>query len=70
VLHSKASASERAPEAERARIYERNLASGPPSGPPLDEDPTAFISDEDYDYGLLMRGIITDSERRNVMLGD
>ena len=55
------------PESGRVQL---RYPSGPPSGQPLDEDPTAFISDEDYDFGLLIRGIITDSERRNVMLGD
>ena len=55
------------PEVGRVQL---RYPSGPADGPPLSEDPTAFISDEDYDFGLLINGIITDSERRRVMLGN
>jgi len=37
--------------------------------PPIPGDPTPFIEDEDFDFGLFVRNISRSSERRKVLLG-
>ena len=39
---------------------------GPAYGPPLSEDPTPMLSREHYDFGLFVRNIMADGERREV----
>lgn len=41
--------------------------SGPPDGPPLWEDPTPFISEEDWDLGLLIVNVHKDPKRRDAI---
>ncbi|MGQ0824616.1 MAG: hypothetical protein ACT4OX_06235 [Actinomycetota bacterium] len=40
---------------------------GPWSGPPLSEDPTPFVEDEDWDLGLFIANILFDEERSGLM---
>jgi len=40
---------------------------GPSSGPPLSEDPTPFVEEEDWDLGLFVTNILVDEERSELM---
>jgi hypothetical protein len=37
---------------------------GPKTGPPLADDPTAFVESEDWDFGLFVCNVLGDSGRR------
>jgi hypothetical protein len=51
------------PGSESIRLQ---YASGPP-GPPLSEDPTPFVSDEDWDFGLFIKNVITNQDRSEII---
>lgn len=42
-------------------------APGPLSGPPLSEDPTPFVANEDWDLGLFVANVMSDEERRDLV---
>ena len=33
--------------------------------PPLEVDPTPFVEEEDYDYGLFLSNVVDDPDRKN-----
>ena len=35
----------------------------------IDGDPTPFIEEEDFDFGLFMSNISSDKNRKNILLG-
>lgn len=45
-------------------LVQLRYPSGPAEGPPLQEDPTPFISEEDWDLGLFISNVLSDEERR------
>ena len=50
--------------ADSHRTIVLRYPSGPPWGPPLSEDPTPFVHDEDWDLGLFITNVMSDEERR------
>lgn len=45
-------------------LIQLRYPSGPAEGPPLWEDPTPFISDEDWDLGLFISNVLSNEDRR------
>jgi hypothetical protein len=41
--------------------------AGPPFGPALSDDPTAFVEDEHWDLGLLVSNVLLDEERTELV---
>jgi hypothetical protein len=52
---------------EDGRQIEARYFPGPHRGPSLAEDPTAFASSEDWDFGLLVSNVVTDDSRRRLI---
>lgn len=43
--------------------FEVRYEPGPETGPPLDDDPTPFVAQEDWDFGLFIHNVLSNPQR-------